>query len=81
MTKTAIIATSSVNVNSTDRSFNDCIKTQNNLTNTQYYNICTGDVQTVPTGMYDYILSIPFAIAVICMALFIVVGLIKFTAD
>lgn len=46
----------------------ECIKSQSDFTREVYYNICDGTITEVPTGVYDYIIGIPFALILICIA-------------
>lgn len=49
-----------------------CIKSQSNFTHSVYHNICTGEQYTVQTGVYDYMLGIPFAIIVALIPLILI---------
>ena len=60
------------NINLGFQSLEHCIKAESDLINTKYHNICTGEVNVVPTGVVDYI----FGIGLILFAL-----LFQYAAD
>ena len=59
------------------KSFEQCIKTESDFTNTKYHNICTGEVSVVPTGVFDYMIGIPIIISLVIMC----IGFLKMIFD
>ena len=54
----------------------ECIKGIVNIGNTQYQNICTGAISTVPWGVFDWVVGFFIITVVISATVFIVFSII-----
>lgn len=58
-----------------------CIKTEEDIINVKYHNICTGEVTVVPTGAYTYFFGIPAVIIVACITVFALTALVRYISE
>lgn len=66
-----------LNLNIDQKTLEACLKPIQNITNTTYQNVCTGQSVIVPAGTFDYVI---FFLFIVPVSIFIILELAKLTS-
>lgn len=75
------MSTTQSSVDLSTQSLSECIREEAAFVEMRYHNICTGEIHAVPTGLFSYIMFVPFFVLFLTIVGFALLAFINYLKD